>query len=150
MARASRKDGVFEGKLPDGMKVFTVTGPTIKDSLGAYCTEGQQAVLNEADAKRYHKAKLIAVDLPDFDAASPTSEEAKAALAALEAGRSKLEADRKAFEADKQKHEADKPSATEEPTEKKEEAVDNAGQPGASEGGEAATAPVANRRQARA
>jgi hypothetical protein len=44
-----------------------VMGQTIKDSLGAYCTEGQEAALNAKDAKHYYKLKLVQAAMPDFD-----------------------------------------------------------------------------------
>lgn len=67
MAKATRTNGKVDKKsLPRGMKIFTVVSNTIKDSLGAYCTEGQEAALNKADATKYHKLHLIQAAL-DFD-----------------------------------------------------------------------------------
>lgn len=156
MARASRKGPVDVDNLPKGMKVFIVTGATIKDSTGAYCTEGQQAVLNEKDAQRYHKARQIAADLPDFNAPKgPSPEEAQAALDALDALQAQMAKEREAFA----KQIADKEEALAKATAGAQGAVDSkptekgddgAGEPGASEGGEAAAVAGANRRQARA
>lgn len=92
MAKATRPDGIVDrDTLPDGVKVFTVINATIIDSLGAYCTEGQEAALNERDAKAYHKNKQIQVALPDFAQKTPTAKEAQAALDALK----KLDASQK-------------------------------------------------------
>ena len=141
MARPTRHDGIFKGELPAGMKVFTVTEQTIRDSLGAYCTEGQQAVLNKNDAQRYHKANQIQVGLPDFDAPKgPTAEEAQAALDALTASQ-KEAADAKA--------ELAKLQAGATKVEAKKEEANADGEPGASEGGEVAADAGANRRSTR-
>jgi hypothetical protein len=88
MARPTRDDGIVPPEeLKSTMKVFTVVGPTIRDSLGAYCAAGQQAALTKADATKYHKMNLIQVALPDFgeekkdDLGEPASGEGQQAAA---------------------------------------------------------------------
>lgn len=104
MATGTRPTGkVDRADVPEGMKVFTVSGPTIKDSMDEYCEDSQDAVLDEALAEHYYKLDLIKVDFPDFNAKpQPSAAEASAALAALEANRAQLEADRLEFEKQKQ------------------------------------------------
>lgn len=163
MARATRNGPVDRASLPDGMKVFVVTGATIRDSLGAYCTMGQEAVLNKKDAERYHKTRQIAADLPSFEK-SPTPEEAQAALDALEQLQAQLAKEREAFA--KQLEEKEAALAAKEEAlqtgkklmagaagatkEEAEKGDDGAAKSGAGEGGEAEAATGTNRRQARA
>ena len=80
MAIATRHDGkVDRDELPEDMEVFTVVEATIVDSLGAYCTEGQEAALNETDATHYHKLKLVQAALPEFKKAATAAVEKDAA-----------------------------------------------------------------------
>lgn len=54
--------------IPAGCKLFTVVGPTIKDSTDTYCKAGEWAVLNRKLAKHYLDLNMIRVELPeDFD-----------------------------------------------------------------------------------
>lgn len=68
MARATRGNGLVDrDTLPSNMRVFTVMQQTICDSLGAYCTEGQEAALTEADARRYYNLRLVQAAMPLFE-----------------------------------------------------------------------------------
>lgn len=146
MARPSRPNGVFEGDIPEGMKKFIVVGPTIRDSLGAYCAEGQEAILNEPDAKRYHRRHLIAVDLPEF--ITKPSQTEQQALEALEAMRAQLEKERADFERERANWMQPADGEAKE-AEKNEGGDDGADKSGAGESGQAAPTAGANRRSTR-
>ena len=68
------RSGVVPSKeeIPKGHRLFKVTGPMICDDTGAYCDEGDWAVLTKKSASHYLDLGLIRVELPEnFDDDTP-------------------------------------------------------------------------------
>lgn len=65
MARSTRNGYLDASDIPAGMRPFEVVGATIKDSTGAYCVQGEMALLNRKLADVYLKRNMIKVALPD-------------------------------------------------------------------------------------